>query len=386
MLSISQLAKENGISVRMLRYYDEKGVLMPAYRDNAGIRYYENTAAEQLHMISILLSFGFSIEEIRHLQNQKMFHPEQARVLLDAQKKELIRQRDRLERQIKALEEIRAADPGEPRNWQELAESLQQNYVDSHMIAVHKTGIRVDTDFYRRFGSPVQPWTRWLMEPVHFDHPEMKMCEVNACYTDLWEAMEERLPKGRIDLFDDPRIHHSQHVLEKEGLLMTWLPGSTLKEHTGEYDLIINDHLGFYGKHFEEGLADCYNALKDDGVFFCTHADPETRKQLSEWETYINPMNYYHLTAQKSRRRFASLQRYLKTVYRSVTYHERFKTIQMDDPDALLEDIKTKASYNKSDTAMRKRYERIENQIRKLFQKQGYLTMESRYYVIEARK
>ncbi|MDO3681477.1 MerR family DNA-binding transcriptional regulator [Paenibacillus ehimensis] len=39
---IGQLAKEAGISIRTLRYYDELGVLKPSFVSDAGYRYYSH--------------------------------------------------------------------------------------------------------------------------------------------------------------------------------------------------------------------------------------------------------------------------------------------------------------------------------------------------------
>ena len=396
MLSIGQLAKENGISARMLRYYDEKGLLMPVYRDQAGIRYYADDAADKLRMIRSLLLFGFSVEEICDLLARESFDPDQAKSLLEEQKQELIRKKNRLERQIQAIEETVGSDPTLLQGWEDITEALCQNYVDSHVRNMHKDGLRTDTPFYRRFGSPILPWTKWLVEPVRFDPAdnasdvkssgEIKMCEVNACYIDVWKAMEDRLPEGELDLYYDSHVKGRFLGLEKDGLKVQWFPAGMLSDHQEEYDLVFNDHLSFYGSRLKEGLDQCYHVLKAGGRFYCTQPDPDSRKTLNDWATYINPMNYYYSAGLKANRRFEFLKEYLPERYRSVKFHERFREIRMDDAETILEDLKEKSGYDKSDAAMRKRYLNVERQIRRTIQKNGYLTTKSRYYLIEAVK
>ncbi|GIO15157.1 MerR family transcriptional regulator [Cohnella xylanilytica] len=65
MYKIGQLAKEAGISIRTLRYYDEQGILTPSYVSEAGYRYYNQEDIMKLHHIATLKQLGFTLEQIR---------------------------------------------------------------------------------------------------------------------------------------------------------------------------------------------------------------------------------------------------------------------------------------------------------------------------------
>jgi len=52
--TISQMSKNYGVSVRMLRYYDEIGLIKSIRKDDNGYRFYDETAIKQLHLIILL--------------------------------------------------------------------------------------------------------------------------------------------------------------------------------------------------------------------------------------------------------------------------------------------------------------------------------------------
>ena len=66
--SIGEMAQLGRIPIKTLRYYDEIGLLVPSYRDpQSNYRYYTEDQLPMLYIIRKLKSFGFSLEDIRHL-------------------------------------------------------------------------------------------------------------------------------------------------------------------------------------------------------------------------------------------------------------------------------------------------------------------------------
>lgn len=65
MLKIGEFSKLTQVSVRMLRYYDQNGLLKPALVDTfSGYRYYTAVQIPQLNRIIFLRDTGFSVAEI----------------------------------------------------------------------------------------------------------------------------------------------------------------------------------------------------------------------------------------------------------------------------------------------------------------------------------
>ncbi len=59
MYTVGDLAKEMGISVRTVRFYDEKGILRPAGYSQAGYRIYDENSVEKLQKILMLRFLDF---------------------------------------------------------------------------------------------------------------------------------------------------------------------------------------------------------------------------------------------------------------------------------------------------------------------------------------
>lgn len=66
MLSISQAAKETGLSIKSIRHYEEIGLISPPRGDN-DYRYYPDAQLKQLHFIKATKDAGFNLKESRAL-------------------------------------------------------------------------------------------------------------------------------------------------------------------------------------------------------------------------------------------------------------------------------------------------------------------------------
>lgn len=64
---ITALARLAGVSVRTLRYYDEIGLLPPAYVGENGYRYYETVQVDQLQQIRLYQVLGVPLKVIKEL-------------------------------------------------------------------------------------------------------------------------------------------------------------------------------------------------------------------------------------------------------------------------------------------------------------------------------
>ena len=65
LLTVGELAKKCGVTVRTLQYYDEKGLLIPSEYSDGGRRMYSKRDILRLQQIVFLKSMGFSLEDIR---------------------------------------------------------------------------------------------------------------------------------------------------------------------------------------------------------------------------------------------------------------------------------------------------------------------------------
>ncbi len=71
--TVKELAKISGVSVRTLHWYDEIGLLKPAYHGANSYRYYEEVQLLLLQQILFFRELGFNLNDIQNLLSQNDF-------------------------------------------------------------------------------------------------------------------------------------------------------------------------------------------------------------------------------------------------------------------------------------------------------------------------
>ena len=97
---IGMFAQMNHITVKTLHFYEEQGLLAPAYVDeDNGYRYYTMNQMAELHQICALKQAGFTLEDILQLKNGA-----DRNTFLSAKKAELLQKIAELTKQIAVIE------------------------------------------------------------------------------------------------------------------------------------------------------------------------------------------------------------------------------------------------------------------------------------------
>ena len=101
-MQIKEFAAAVGVSIRTLHYYDEKGILKPAYVDKqTGYRFYDENSLLRMQEILFYRELDFSLKSISEILSSPDYDKTKA---LTGQKKLLILKKERLERLISAID------------------------------------------------------------------------------------------------------------------------------------------------------------------------------------------------------------------------------------------------------------------------------------------
>ncbi|WP_406195545.1 MerR family transcriptional regulator [Streptomyces europaeiscabiei] len=102
-MRIGEVAKQAGVSVRALRYYEEQRLLGPT-RTGGGQREYQDGSVERVRMIQQLYAAGLSSRLVREVLPRCMNEGDTPSGFTDS----LVAERARIDRQINDLTEVRA--------------------------------------------------------------------------------------------------------------------------------------------------------------------------------------------------------------------------------------------------------------------------------------
>ncbi|MBO5231777.1 MAG: MerR family transcriptional regulator [Clostridia bacterium] len=103
-MQINEFAKLTGVSVRTLHYYDEIGLLKPAFVDEQnGYRFYDENSLERMQEILFYRELDFELKSISEILSSPDYDKKKA---LAEQRKLLVLKKERLERIIDALDGV----------------------------------------------------------------------------------------------------------------------------------------------------------------------------------------------------------------------------------------------------------------------------------------
>jgi DNA-binding transcriptional MerR regulator len=101
MYTIGQFAKKTGVTVRALRFYDEKKLLKPSYLSPSGRRYYNDRDLVVLQSIITFKFLGYSLDHIQEMLTSQSSNLQQS---LLRQKQEMLIKKQQLEKTLATLD------------------------------------------------------------------------------------------------------------------------------------------------------------------------------------------------------------------------------------------------------------------------------------------
>ncbi|MFJ8232837.1 MerR family transcriptional regulator [Streptomyces sp. NPDC094448] len=111
---IGEVARQAGVSARMLRHYESLGLVRPAARTGAGYREYSEEDIRRIFHIESLRSLGLSLHEVGRALDDPGFEPS---LLVE----ELTRRtRERIAQETELLTRLRRIGAAEPSGWDDV--------------------------------------------------------------------------------------------------------------------------------------------------------------------------------------------------------------------------------------------------------------------------
>ncbi|PEL13933.1 MerR family transcriptional regulator [Bacillus sp. AFS017336] len=100
---ITEFARKTSVSVRMLRYYDQQGLLKPTNSDESGYKLYTDSDLVRLQSILTFKFLGFSLKDIQSILNESSLD---LSTKLHEQKAMLEAKKNQINKIINAIEQV----------------------------------------------------------------------------------------------------------------------------------------------------------------------------------------------------------------------------------------------------------------------------------------
>lgn len=133
-MTVGEVAKKIGVTVRTLQYYDKEGLLSPSAESAGGRRLYTDKDLVMLHQIISLKSLGFSLDDIKH----RLFFletPTDVAIALTEQADNIRRKIEQLTASLTAIEQLKT-------------EILQMKTVDFKKYADIIVNLQMNNEYY----------------------------------------------------------------------------------------------------------------------------------------------------------------------------------------------------------------------------------------------
>lgn len=78
MMTVNEVSKLAGVSIRTLQYYDSIGLLKPAAYTESGYRLYDDAAMERLQQILLFRELEFPLKDIKEIITRPDFDKKKA--------------------------------------------------------------------------------------------------------------------------------------------------------------------------------------------------------------------------------------------------------------------------------------------------------------------
>lgn len=203
--TVNKLAKLSGVSARTLHYYDEIGLLKPAYYGDNNYRYYEEGQLLLLQQILFYRELGFQLVNIQKILNDEAFNIIEA---LQSHKTILQTDLDRIQKLIKTIDKTIAHLRGKKTM---KLEEIFHGFSDEKQKLYEKFLLEngVGTEVIHNIKNKIGTWKKedWIKQKN----------EADKIYQDLAAAIDNNL---------DPESNKVQALIEKHYKMTTdlWMP------------------------------------------------------------------------------------------------------------------------------------------------------------------
>ena len=331
-----EFAEKAHVSIRTIRYYDQKNLLKPAARAKGGARRYTDQDFAKLQQILLLKYLGFSLSEIREMT----IGSGDAQVLLNSLQIQKRLAEERLEEMKNVITAIDSTSQALKSNrqvdWSQMLKLIHLTAMDQSLSMQYKnaTNISARIRLHRDYSVNQEGWFPWLFSNLHLK-PGMKILELGAGNGALWsqniakvsknvtivlsDISEGILADARKTIGDHPQFQYSVFNAQK-------IP---FADNT--FDLVIANHMLFYCDDIPKALQEVQRVLKPGATFTCSTYSKRHMHEITDLVQNYNANIVLSSTKLYERFGLDNGRQILKPYFKDISCHKYQDAIELSD-------------------------------------------------------
>lgn len=331
-----EFAEKAHVSIRTIRYYDQKNLLKPAARTKSGARRYTDQDFAKLQQILLLKYLGFSLNEIREMT----IGAGDAQFLLGSLQIQKRLAEERLEEMKNVITAIDSTSQALKSNrqvdWSQMLKLIHLTAMDQSLSMQYKnaTNISARIRLHRDYSVNQEGWFPWLFSNLHLK-PGMKILELGAGNGALWsqniakvsknvtivlsDISEGILADARKTIGDHPQFQYSVFNAQK-------IP---FADNT--FDLVIANHMLFYCDDIPKALQEVQRVLKPDAAFTCSTYSKRHMHEITDLVQSYNDNIVLSSTNLYERFGLDNGRQILQPYFKNIVCHKYRDAIELSD-------------------------------------------------------
>ena len=275
------------MTLRTIRWYDNKNILKPSYRKENGTRVYTDADLARLQQILLFKYLGFSLDDIREMT---VGSAEEAFLLDSLQiQKELVQERiAELKDVHKALcDTVEAIENHETMHWNKMLDLIHMTSVDQSLKIQYQdaTNVSARIRLHSEYSVNKEGWFPWMLKQLPLKDT-VRVLEIGCGNGALWKENLHVLPENiHITLTDisEGMLRDARESIGKDTRFSyAKVDCHHIPYEDSTFDIVIANHVLFYFEDVDAVIKECKRVLSPNGTFSCSTYSSEHMKEITD--------------------------------------------------------------------------------------------------------
>lgn len=286
--SSGDFARKAKVTLRTVRYYDQKNILKPTLVTDSGSRFYTDQDFARLQQILLLKYLGFTLDDIKDMTTSEM----DSHFMLDSLQIQLRLVQEKLE-QMQLVEHaihdtIHNLETGEYINWSETLDLIHLTNAEKNLKKQYQNASNVSAriHLHQLYSQNQLGWFPWLFQQYPITS-NMRVLELGCGDGTLWLNNLAHLPDDIGIILSDistGMLGDARRTIGSDDIRFQFqaFDCHSLPFSDQTFDLIIANHLLFYCEDIHKVCSEVKRVLRPNGSFICSTYGTTHMQEISQ--------------------------------------------------------------------------------------------------------